>query len=126
MGLARSSSPICDGPSSPMDTPQCVPISLRLSLLMAAKRMKSYARVGGILIFSFPAIDVALGLTMGVVAVPALGEWKNKKGQPQSTEAHDGGMRKAGNVMRIIDVVRFGLRDPSSGDHRFGEETCRS
>jgi hypothetical protein len=46
---------------------------------------------GGIMIFSFPAIDVALGLTMvGVVAVPALGEWKNKKGQPQSTEAHDG------------------------------------
>jgi hypothetical protein len=47
--------------------------------------------LGGIMIFSFPAIDVALGLTMmGVVAVPALGEWKNKKGQPQSTEAHGG------------------------------------
>jgi hypothetical protein len=47
--------------------------------------------MGGILIFSFPAIDVALGLTMVVVvAVPALGEWKNKKGQPQSTKAHDG------------------------------------
>jgi hypothetical protein len=26
----------------------------------------------------------------GGVAVPALGEWKNKKGQPQSTEAHGG------------------------------------
>ena len=47
--------------------------------------------MGGILIFSFPAIDVALGLAMvGVVAVPALGEWKNKKGQAQSPEAHDG------------------------------------
>ena len=47
--------------------------------------------MGGILIFSFPAIDAALGLTMmGVGAVPALGEWKNKNGQPQSTEAHGG------------------------------------
>ena len=43
--MARSSSPICDGPSSPMDTPQCVPTSFKLSLLMAAMRMKSYARV---------------------------------------------------------------------------------
>jgi hypothetical protein len=47
--------------------------------------------MGGIMIFSFPAIDVTLGLTMmGGVAVPALGEWKNKNGQPQSTEAHGG------------------------------------
>ena len=43
--MARSSRPICDGPSSPMDTPQCVPTILILRLLMAAKRMKSYARV---------------------------------------------------------------------------------
>ncbi len=47
--------------------------------------------MGGIMIFSFPAIDVALGLTMmGAVAVPALGRWKTKNGQPQSTEAHGG------------------------------------
>ena len=46
---------------------------------------------GGIMVFSFPAIDVALGLALvGVIAVPALGEWKNKKGQPQSMEAHEG------------------------------------
>jgi hypothetical protein len=45
----------------------------------------------GILVFSFPMMDVALGLTMmGVVAVPALTEWKSKKDQPQSTEAHGG------------------------------------
>jgi hypothetical protein len=43
--------------------------------------------LGGILVFSFPVVDVALGLTMmGFIAVPALTEWKNKKGQPQSTE----------------------------------------
>lgn len=46
---------------------------------------------GGIMVFSFPAIDVALGLALvAVIAVPALGEWKNKKGQPQSMEAHEG------------------------------------
>jgi hypothetical protein len=48
--------------------------------------------VGGIMIFSFPTIDVALGLAMlGVVAGPALGEWKNKKGLPKSIGSHDGG-----------------------------------
>jgi hypothetical protein len=47
---------------------------------------------GGIMIFSFPVIDVALGLALlGVVAGPALGEWKNKKSQPQSTGVHGGG-----------------------------------
>jgi hypothetical protein len=45
----------------------------------------------GILVFSFPVADVALGLTMiGVIAVPALTEWKSKKGQPPSMEAHGG------------------------------------
>jgi hypothetical protein len=45
----------------------------------------------GMLVFSFPVVDVSLGLTMmGAIAVPALTEWKNKKGQPQSTEAHGG------------------------------------
>ena len=48
--------------------------------------------MGGIMIFSFPAIDVALGLAMlGVVAGPALGEWKNKKGLPNSIGSHGGG-----------------------------------
>lgn len=48
--------------------------------------------LAGIMIFSFPAIDVALGLALlGVVAGPALREWKNKNGQPQSTGAHGGG-----------------------------------
>jgi hypothetical protein len=46
--------------------------------------------MGGILIFSFPTIDAALGLTMmGVAAGPALGEWKNKKGLPKSSGAPD-------------------------------------
>lgn len=46
---------------------------------------------GGIMVFSFPTIDVALGLTMmGFVAVPALEEWKNKKGQLQSRESQGG------------------------------------
>ena len=48
--------------------------------------------MGGIMIFSFPVIDVALGLAMlGVVAGPALGEWKNKKGLPKSIGSHGGG-----------------------------------
>jgi hypothetical protein len=48
--------------------------------------------MGGIMVFSFPTIDVALGLAMlGVVAGPALGEWKNKKGLPKSIGSHDGG-----------------------------------
>jgi hypothetical protein len=48
--------------------------------------------LGGIMIFSFPAIDVALGLALlAAVAGPALGEWKNKKGQPKSTGAHADG-----------------------------------
>ena len=48
--------------------------------------------MGGIMIFSFPAIDVALGLAMlGVVAGPALGEWKNKNGLPKSNGSHVGG-----------------------------------
>jgi len=48
--------------------------------------------MGGIMIFSFPVIDVALGLAMlGVVAGPALGEWKNKKSLPKSIGSHGGG-----------------------------------
>ena len=48
--------------------------------------------MGGIMIFSFPVIDVALGLAMlGVVVGPALGEWKNKKGLPKSIGSHSGG-----------------------------------
>ena len=41
---AMSSSAICDGPSSPIDTPACEPTSLRSARLIAAMRMKSYAR----------------------------------------------------------------------------------
>src|SRR5688572_22376061 len=40
-----SSKPICEGPSSPMLTPTWVPTSLILDWLIAAMRMKSYARV---------------------------------------------------------------------------------
>ena len=43
--IARSSSAICEGPSSPIDTPACEPASLTLTLLIAAIRMKSAARV---------------------------------------------------------------------------------
>ena len=41
---AMSSSAICDGPSSPIDTPACEPASFTFELLIAAMRMKSYAR----------------------------------------------------------------------------------
>ena len=41
---AMSSSAICDGPSSPIDTPACEPARRRFARLIAAMRMKSYAR----------------------------------------------------------------------------------
>ena len=43
--IARSSSPICDGPSSPMLTPTCEPASLRFACEMPATRIWSKARV---------------------------------------------------------------------------------
>ena len=43
--MARSSSAIWDGPSSPIDTPACDPAILMPTLLIAAMRMKSAARV---------------------------------------------------------------------------------
>ena len=39
--IARSSSAICDGPSSPIDTPACEPASLTLSIEIPAMRTKS-------------------------------------------------------------------------------------
>ena len=41
---AKSSSAICDGPSSPIETPACEPESRRLARDTAAMRTKSYAR----------------------------------------------------------------------------------
>ena len=43
--VARSSSAICDGPSSPIDTPACEPQSRRSARPMAPIRTKSVARV---------------------------------------------------------------------------------
>ena len=42
---ARSSRPICEGPSSPIETPACEPESAIVARLTAAIRTKSYARV---------------------------------------------------------------------------------
>ena len=39
-----SSSAICDGPSSPIETPACEPAKRMLAREIAAIRMKSYAR----------------------------------------------------------------------------------
>ena len=39
--IARSSSAICDGPSSPIDTPACEPTRRMLAAVIAAIRMKS-------------------------------------------------------------------------------------
>lgn len=53
--------------------------------------------MGGILIFSYPVIDVALGLAMvGSVAGPAFREWKNQNGLPISTGAHGVGNEEGG------------------------------
>ena len=41
---AMSSSAICDGPSSPIETPACEPLSTSLAREIAAMRTKSYAR----------------------------------------------------------------------------------
>ena len=43
--MARSSSAICEGPSSPIETPACEPQSLMLARLIADMRMKSKARL---------------------------------------------------------------------------------
>ncbi len=43
--MARSSRAICEGPSSPIDTPQWLPANLTLTWLMPAMRTKSAARV---------------------------------------------------------------------------------
>ena len=39
-----SSSAICDGPSSPIETPACEPLTRRSACEIAAMRTKSYAR----------------------------------------------------------------------------------
>jgi hypothetical protein len=39
--MAMSSSPICEGPSSPIETPQCEPTRQMSARLIAAIRMKS-------------------------------------------------------------------------------------
>ena len=41
---AMSSSAICDGPSSPIDTPACEPLSTSFAREIAPMRTKSYAR----------------------------------------------------------------------------------
>jgi len=44
---------------------------------------------GGILAFSFPVADVALGLALvGAIAVPALSEWRNEKRLPKAPATH--------------------------------------
>ena len=43
--IDRSSSAICDGPSSPIETPECEPTIFTFNLLIASMRMKSAARV---------------------------------------------------------------------------------
>ncbi|MGD0508321.1 MAG: hypothetical protein ABSA27_11020 [Terriglobales bacterium] len=46
--------------------------------------------VAGVLVFTFPVFDVAVGAAlMGAIAVPALSDWKNEKRLRKSTTAHD-------------------------------------
>ena len=61
--MARSSSPICDGPSSPIETPACEPESRRFARLIAAIRTKSYARVK-------KAANVAANATLPSTCMP--------------------------------------------------------
>lgn len=45
----------------------------------------------GVLVFSFPVFDIALGLAlMGAIAGPALSEWKTERRLRNSTTAHGG------------------------------------
>ncbi len=47
--------------------------------------------MAGVLVFSFPVFDVALGLAlMGAIAGPALSDWKNENRLRKSTTALDG------------------------------------
>jgi hypothetical protein len=47
--------------------------------------------VAGVLIFTFPVFDVAVGAAlMGAIAIPALSEWKNAKRLLKSAMAHSG------------------------------------
>ncbi len=61
--IARSSRPICDGPSSPIETPACEPESRRFARLIAAIRTKSYARVK-------KAANVAANATLPSTCMP--------------------------------------------------------
>jgi len=45
--------------------------------------------LAGVLVFSSPVFDVALGLALvGAIAGPALSEWKNEKRLQKSTASH--------------------------------------
>jgi hypothetical protein len=47
--------------------------------------------VAGVLIFTFPVFDIALGLALiAAVAGPALSEWKNEKRLLKSAVVHGG------------------------------------
>jgi hypothetical protein len=47
----------------------------------------------GLMLFTFPVFDVALGLTLiGAVAGPALSEWRNENRLEKSTAPQDGGV----------------------------------
>ena len=47
--------------------------------------------VAGVMIFTSPVFDVALGTTLiGAIAVPALSDWKNEKRLLKSATAHNG------------------------------------
>jgi hypothetical protein len=48
--------------------------------------------LAGVLVFSYPVFDVALGLVlMGAIGGPALGEWKDERRRPKSAAATGGG-----------------------------------
>jgi hypothetical protein len=53
--------------------------------------------LAGVLAFSSPVFDVALGLAlMGAIAGPVLSEWKNGKGLQRSTATSHDGEKKEG------------------------------
>ena len=80
--IARSSSAIWDGPSSPIDTPACEPASLTPSDEMPAMRMKSLARsrkhanVDG----NGMAPRLARPIATPTIACSAMNVWMNRSG----------------------------------------------
>ena len=79
---ARSSSAICEGPSSPMLTPACEPARTMLARLTAAMRTKSYARLRKAAKVAAKGFQPRTWNPTAVATIccSAMYDWKNRSG----------------------------------------------